>query len=508
MKNKIDFRSFQTKVWLYVMLFTVILLGLIWFMQIFFLNIGYESMKIAETENIVNDITKTYQNDSFEQVTDMVSKITVSDDTYISIVSNKGNLFTPSTALEAYQGEIETIDEELKNSKKGTASVSMTLVSKVTQRKTWVYLGYLDAAHDVKLYVVSPLHPVSSTINILTDQLTIVVIIALILAMLFSLLLSSKVSNPIRRITKSARRLAQGEFGIIFPSSNKFSELDDLSRTLNKTSLELERSSILQKDLMANVSHDLKTPLTMVKSYAEMIRDLSGDNPTKRNEHLQVIIDESDRLNILVNDVLQLSKMQSEEIELQLKAFSIKALIENSLHPYSILEITEGYSIQFNCRNDILVVGDPNRIKQVMTNLISNAIKYCGSDKRIFINAKHWGNKMHIEVVDLGNGIKPEELPYVWERYYKSSTHHVRKAPGTGLGLSIVKQILIAHNSRFGVESKVEKGTTFWFELDAYVPSKTSSKSKGLLNNEKREKRIFSKINRKSEIENLNSPNK
>ena len=219
------------------------------------------------------------------------------------------------------------------------------------------------------------------------------------------------------------------------------------------------------RDLMANVSHDLRTPLTMVKSYAEMIRDLSGDIEEKRNEHLKVIIDESDRLNALVNDILTLSAVQAGTLELKKQVFSVRDAFVSILKPYEILK-DDGYGIQFNCRTDVLVKGDRERIKQVIANLVSNSVKYCGADKKVFINVKWWGQKVHCEFVDHGEGIKPEELSQIWERHYKSSSNHVRPTKGSGIGLSIVKEILLAHGARFGVESKVGRGTTFWFELD------------------------------------------
>ena len=153
----------------------------------------------------------------------------------------------------------------------------------------------------------------------------------------------------------------------------------------------MERSSNLQRDIVANVSHDLRTPLTMVKSYAEMIRDLSGDNPEKRNAHLQIIIDEADRLNSLVNDLMTLSDVQAGTLQLNIERFRIKGLFDSVLQPYGVLQQKEGYSIVFNCRQDVEVIGDSERIKQVVANLLSNAVKYCGDDKKIFINDKEMG---------------------------------------------------------------------------------------------------------------------
>ena len=217
---------------------------------------------------------------------------------------------------------------------------------------------------------------------------------------------------------------------------------------------------------MPNVSHDLKTPLTMIRSYAEMIRDLSGDNPVKRNAHLKVIMDESDRLSQLVSDMATMSAMQTRRMKLDKSVFDLTEAAASILASYDILSERDGYSFQFNAQKDCLVYADPVRIKQVISNLTSNAIKYCGTDKVIIINIRKTGKKCRLEVADHGPGISQEELPHVWDRYYKASSNYVRPTEGSGLGLSIVKEILTLHHVNYGVTSKLGKGTTFWFELD------------------------------------------
>lgn len=329
------------------------------------------------------------------------------------------------------------------------------------------------------MYLVSPLRPVTSTITILQNQLVIILVLALIMAFLLSLYLSTRIAKPITSITHAAGKLADGQYGITFPPSGHYSEINDLAETLNKASTELEKSVMLQKDLLANVSHDLRTPLTMIKSYAEMIRDLSGDIPEKRDAHLNVIIEEADRLNVLVSDMLALSRMQSGTMSLDKAEFNMREAVESVLSPYKILEEQEGFTIIFSCREDnIPVTGDQDKIKQVLSNLLTNAIKYCGSDKKIFVNLRRWGRKVHCEVVDHGVGIKPEELSHIWERYYKTSSNHARTTSGSGLGLSIVKEILTLHNAKFGVESKVGKGTTFWFELFTSIKTQPPGKER------------------------------
>jgi len=315
------------------------------------------------------------------------------------------------------------------------------------------------------LYIFTPLYPIKSTVSILREQLAYITIIASLLALALALYLASRISKPIKDITYSATEMGRGNYGIKFKGGH-YSEIRELADTLTNASRELEKTDMYQKDLIANVSHDLRTPLTMIKSYAEMIRDLSGDIPEKRESHLQVIIDETDRLNTLVNDMLNMSRMQSRKIELERANFDIRATAQSLLASYDILTEQEGYTIRFNASSPIIVNGYETRIKQVLSNLINNAVKYCGEDKVIIINLKKSGKKMRCEVIDHGAGIAPDEVNHVWERYYKSSTHHVRPTDGSGLGLSIVKEILTMHKANYGVISKIGKGSNFWFEMD------------------------------------------
>ena len=424
-------------------------------------------MKIYENEKVVKNIEVEYQKNQPEQALfSSLDKITANDDLYVQIEHKDKSVYVSNINIDFYTSELDKINYTLEELSASERSVSKVLTDTETNQETWIYSSYMDAAHDTILYVVAPLYPVASTVNILKSQLIYISFILLLLTFVLVIYVSKKIANPITDITRAASKLSAGDYGITFKTDSSYSEINELADALNKTSYELERSSMLQRDLIANVSHDLRTPLTMVKSYAEMIRDLSGDNPEKRNTHLQVIIDEADRLNTLVNDILTLSDVQAGTLELHIEKFNIKELVSSSIQTYEVLKTNESYKFLFNCRQDIDVIGDSARIKQVINNLLSNAIKYCGNDKKIFINIKKWGKRAHIEIVDHGQGIKPDELPYIWERYYKSSTHHVRATKGSGIGLSMVKGILTAHNARFGVESKVGRGTTFWFELE------------------------------------------
>ncbi len=469
MTLRIDYKSIKFKTWLYFILFAGFLMLLLWVLQVLFLNNFYDVMKDEQTKRVAKTIADDYQKKSNIKFLKSVDAISNSNDMFIYVVSYDGKTmyFKPSedaTSAQYYADQIETINKALL--KKNSDSAYLRIKSPDESKDVLAYGAVLTASgkSPMMVYIFSPLWPLSSTINILTNQLVYVTFISLLVACLLSFYLSIRITRPIRTITRSAERLGNGEYGILFRGGH-YTEINNLADTLTRASIELEKSDMLQKDLIANVSHDLRTPLTMIKSYAEMINDLSGDNPEKRAQHLKVIIDETDRLNALVGDLLSISRMQSGKMVLDRNNFNLTSAIESIVNTYKIMEMENGYTLNFNCRVNFIVNGDEEKIKQVVANLLTNAIKFAGEDKMVNITLKRRGKVVLCRVEDHGKGIAPEELDHVWERYYRASSNMVRPAEGSGLGLSIVKEILTLHKSDFGVESNVGKGSTFWFEL-------------------------------------------
>ena len=218
----------------------------------------------------------------------------------------------------------------------------------------------------------------------------------------------------------------------------------------------------MSRELIANVSHDLRTPLTMIIAYAEVMRDLPGENSP---ENVQVVIDEAERLTNLVNDLLDISKLQAGVMQKNAAVYNLTESIEAVLERYNKLKEKDGYSILFEYDRKVCVEADEYKIFQVIYNLINNAINYTGEDKTIWVRQLIKGDSVRIEVTDSGEGIAKDALPYVWDRYYKVDKTHKRAVMGTGLGLSIVKNVLELHDAKYGVESELGKGSTFWFEL-------------------------------------------
>ena len=192
------------------------------------------------------------------------------------------------------------------------------------------------------LYIKSTLQPIDSTVNVLKDQLLMVTAISFVLALILSFIIAGKFTRPIENITEAAKKLAEGNYNIQF-EKGYYTEIDNLADTLNFATGELSKTEELRRDLIANVSHDLRTPLTLIKSYGEMIRDISGNDEVKRNSHIKTIIDEADRLTRLVNDLLDLSKIQSGIDKIKLNKFNIRETTERVLERFHYFKNEAGF---------------------------------------------------------------------------------------------------------------------------------------------------------------------
>lgn len=493
-KTKSKLKSIRFKLFAYFCLFSMLILLLVYGLQALFLNYYFAQMKVSETTKIAQQIVKTFERDH-QDLTRLAKTMdvlaTTNDDIYMRVETLAGKTviapYGDSFFVPKYSIDISKVRDMLSSgTNKYVSTVSTSLDKASDDDKILVYACFLEddlvspevadafGASNLEcwnsssyvLYILTPLHLAKTTTSILSDQFIYASVIALILSSVIAIYFSRRISKPLKSITRSAAEMGKGNYGVQFPRSD-YTEINELADTLTHASRELEKTEMYQKDLIANVSHDLRTPLTMIKSYAEMIRDLSGDIPEKRDAHLAVIIDETDRLNTLVNDLLNLRHMQNKTITIEKNYFDIKAAAESILASYDIRCQKEGYNLIFNCRDSITVYGDESKIKQVIANLVGNAFKFCGEDQTVIVNIKRVGKKMRCEVRDNGAGIAPDEIDHIWERYYKSSSNLVRPVEGSGLGLSIVKEILILHKAQYGVTSKVGKGTTFWFEMDA-----------------------------------------
>ena len=454
--------SLLVKIWKYLILFSILVLTFLWLFQVIFLNSYYKAVKTRELKEVGTTLKKNKNLDNLDVIIDDIS---YDKSTCVLITdSDISEVKSSSFVSRGCMMDMHTNSYLEKFIKSGLSNKLYELTNPRFKNETLIYAVKLD--DDKYAFINTSIDPMDSTTAILKNQLVIVTIVVLLLSVVIAYFISKYISNPIVKISNDAKGLAKGNYDTEFESGTDIYEVNELVTTLNSTQNELRKTDELRRDLMANVSHDLKTPLTMIKAYAEMARDLNDEKRKKRHDNLNVIIEEVDRLTILVNDILDLSKLQSNIEDLKLDSVDLIALIENILNRYKIYTELEDYNFIFQHNEDkILVKADNKRLEQVIYNLINNAINYTGNDNKVFIRVTDKDSKILVEIIDTGKGIKDDDINLIWDKYYKNKKKHKRNLIGTGLGLSIVKKILEEHNFNYGVKNEDGMGANFYFEI-------------------------------------------
>ena len=450
------------KIFFYLIIFSLLILFFLWLLQILLLNNYYEYYKINELNSTINLLKNNYKKENFESVlddvafnTDFCVEITSLDGSYYSnIQNNKGCIDTV--------GNQKLFKEKQAFMQSNDNSFKLKIVNPRFNNQTLLYGTKLD--DNQYLFINTSLEPIDTTIDVLKNQFIIVSIIVIILGAIAAYFISKSLSKPITKLTKSAKELSNGNYNIKFDVESDILEIKELGNTLDYAKNEMKKTDETRREILSNVSHDLKTPLTMIKAYAEMERDLDISKE-KHDNNMNIIIEEVDRLNILVNDILNLSKLESNMDTLNIEKLNLTDLINTILNRFKIFSYTKNYEFIFNYDKPLYIEADKQKLEQVIYNLIGNAINYTGKDQKVYINIIENKKNIRVEIKDTGKGIKKEDINKVWDKYYKSDKKYKRNTIGTGIGLSIVKNIFILHHFKYGIDSIENKGSTFWFEI-------------------------------------------
>lgn len=452
--NSLHFKTLE-----YLIVFSISILLLLWLVQIVFFKIYYEKYQI----NYMNELVEKIINIDNTNVIESMDDITLDNNICLEYMDYYGNTYYYNNKISScLLGHNKIIDKELIKFKQSGEETSFEKILNPINNSVSLLYGIKKG--NGYIFLFTSLEDIGTTTSLVKNQLIYVTLLAILFSIVIAMFLSRRIAKPISDMTKNAKILADGNYDVEFTTTG-IKEIDELANTLNYLEQEVSKTDEYRRDLMANVSHDLKTPLTMIKAYAEMIRDITLDNKEKTKENLNVIIDETDRLNILVNDILELSKLQNNQETLNIEKFDIVELISDILKRYQIIKETENYNLILESPQSIIVKADKKRISQVIYNLINNAINYTGDDLKVIIRITENQKDCKIEIIDTGKGIDEKDLPNIWNRYYKKEKNHKRNVVGTGLGLSIVKNILEQHNFKYGVNSIKNKGTTFYFQI-------------------------------------------
>lgn len=439
---------------------------LLWVFQVLFLQNFYNRMKASDIVRIADTMTAAYRTGEYQETFD---RLALDNEMCISVLDKYArpvywkDVMGVNCIIHGRNDSVSEIITQLNAKEEGVLYGSAQ--NPLTQVNILVYARELRDTNTGErqgyLILNTPLAPVSATVSILRRQLIIITIALLVLGFVFSMVISKRLSAPIAQVTKEAEQLAHGRYDIQF-TAGSYDEVNRLAETLTYASREINRVDTMQRDLVANASHDLRTPLTMLKGYAEMIRDLSGNDPVKREQHLEIIIQETDRLTLLVNDILDLSKLENGKMALKPSTFDMEQHLHSIIDRYRGLSAVSGYHFFLETDGEAMVTCDAGKIEQVICNLLNNALNYTGENKEIYLKQEHTPDGLKISVRDTGAGMDQETISRIFDKYYRSENYK-REVVGTGLGLSIVKAILRLHNYAFGVDSTVGYGSTFWF---------------------------------------------
>lgn len=455
------------------MLFSLSILLLLLFSQIFLMEPFYKATlkkDIISLNRNIYDITISNLEDDVK--TSEINRLTASKNACILIYNatttdSKSSDALGETGCALYaQGSLNPNILEGMEKEKSNTYFRDDYVIDFTSQEVMIY-GEKYIINNNRYYILSnfALQSMDNIIRSSQNQYLILAIIVLFMSIVISMIFSNFITRPILKIKDEAGKLAQGNYDVSFTKSY-INEVDELQETLEVAAEELSNIDETRKELLANVSHDLKTPLTMIKAYAEMIKDISGNNRAKRNEHLDIIINETDNLDVLVSDMLNLSKLQAKALKVEIQPFDLSQNIAETAAKFNTIAQKEGVQIVVECEPELVALGDKNRINEVIYNFISNALKHYGDDRKVLVKGYLINREtIRVEVTDHGPGIDENVLPYIWDRYYKNDRKYQRAQSGSGLGLAIAKAILEEHNSNFGVITAVNEGSTFYFEL-------------------------------------------
>lgn len=333
------------------------------------------------------------------------------------------------------------------------------------------------------IFSVTSLQPISEASDVIKEFYLYFFIGGVFIIILLSLIYSNMISKPLYSLNKAASKMAKLDFSSQFPVETN-DEIGNLGKTLNflsenlnnalinlhesneklKKDIEKERNlEKMRKEFVAGVSHELKTPISLIEGYAEGLKDNIVEG-ADRDYYIDIIIDEAKLMGSLVSDMLHLSHLESGTLKLDLEEFYISDLITPIQKKFSTLIKEKNIHLDSILKEDLKVIADKKRIDQVLTNFITNAIKYSPENGRITARISNDNKQIKVEIENQGDNISSDDINNIWDRFYKADKSRNRNSGGTGLGLAIVKNILILHNSSFGVENTTD-GVKFFFTL-------------------------------------------
>ena len=455
-------RGISLKLFQGMMILVSVMLALLWLFQVVFLEDFYSARQVRLMEDKVAALGQRIDTHgpADPEITAEIRELAQVYNSVIGVYDQAG-LPIFEAGRETSGGTGNFFDKHMKEAVAQSLRGEIVTRTEEQTRTGGRFLVLACPAGGGVLAAAVPLAPVADTVTILKVQLAYVTGILLVIAFLLSLILSRRFVRPILQISTATRAIARGDFSQEPAVAGK-DEIADLSRDIREMSRELRRTDQIRKDLIGNISHELRTPLSLIKGYAETLRDVTGHDPDKRARQLGIIIDETDRLSRLVDDILSLSRLESGAVTLSLDRLDLAELARQVAERFRDLSERSGSRLELELESGSLLRADRRYLEQVVVNLLSNAFRF--ARETVTVRVSRLGDQVELRVEDDGPGIPEDDLPRIWDRYYKGD--HPGLA-GSGLGLAIVKSILVSHGFLYGAKNRPTGGASIYFSAPA-----------------------------------------
>lgn len=421
-------------------------IGLLWLIQAGIMKNSY----VNERVNTIQTALKQASGDSSADFDALEEKL----NTRFLMLDEYGNTNYVSQGMPM-MGKMSRMMQMLPD-----ANGQMQMLNSESSAVQYAVIGY-PLQTGGALYAVFSLADAQEAGRLLQAQLWMITAALIAFSIVIAIFLAGKFSRPIRNLTGAARTLASGDLDINLPVKSK-DELGQLTEALNDLGRQLKVTEKLRKELIANVSHELRAPLSVIQGYAETVRDVTWTNENKRTEQLTIIADEAERLSRMVTDILDYSRLQAGVEKPAVSDFPVLPVLEKIIKLHELEASGRNKKIKLDCP-DILVRFDQNRFEQVVHNILINAINYSYSGTDIVIIAEKTTAAARISIKNKGDQIPEDQLQKIWDRYYRGKNETPGSNSGTGFGLAIVKSIADLHGTVCGVQSAPGE-TVFWFE--------------------------------------------
>ncbi len=333
--------------------------------------------------------------------------------------------------------------------------------------KLWLYSAR-QLSDGTWLMIAAP-RPKITTLSILTDELFMPLVeggaIALLLSLVLAFVLARWVADPLQNVVVAARTVPTDAAKFVEPSGPQ--EVQELTRAFNAMVGRVQSSQKSQRDFVANVSHELKTPLTSIQGFSQAILDGTADTPEALHQAAEVIYDEAGRMHRMALDLLDLARLEAGTADLKMSPVDTKALLNGVMEKFTPMASSSGVELKLDLASDLpIFMGDGDRLAQVFTNLVDNALKFTPHNGTVTLRAVQDKGEVQVSVSDTGKGIPAKDIPHIFDRFYQADSSRAGGAKhGAGLGLAIVQEIVAAHGGRISVRSAEGRGTAFIVHL-------------------------------------------